>query len=337
MIRKVDEPALVLAPMEGLVDAVVRDLYTRIGGIDWCVSEFIRVTHQLLPRKLFLKQIPEAETNFRTPSGVVVYPQLLGGDPLWLAENAKVLVDMGAPGVDLNFGCPAPTVNRHDGGATLLKVPQRIEDCVRAVRAVVPAELPVSAKMRLGFDHKEDHVALAQAAAHGGASWITVHARTKADGYRPPAYWEYLPAMGEAVGPLPLIANGEIWKPEDASRCREITGCAALMCGRGAIARPFLFREIRDGIAPASWGEVAPWVVLLGDESQAYRGDGYACDRSKQWLKLLARTYPEAQTVFKYVKTHREWAEFRAALVGALTDSDRNSWVRTSEPRTALI
>ena len=97
--------------------------------------------------------------------------------------------DAGALGIDINFGCPAPTVNSHDGGATLLKYPHRIREIVRAVRDAVPSDLPVSAKLRLGWESIDDIYENARMAADGGASWITIHARTRAQGYQPPVYW----------------------------------------------------------------------------------------------------------------------------------------------------
>ncbi|HNE72149.1 MAG TPA: tRNA-dihydrouridine synthase, partial [Giesbergeria sp.] len=144
--------SLLLAPMEGLLDFVLRDVLTRIGGVDRCVSEFIRVTGTLLPDRVFLRHVPELQTGGRTLSGVPVRAQLLGSDPACMADNAAHLASLGPEGIDLNFGCPAKTVNRHGGGAALLQEPERIAAVVAAVRRAVPAHLPVSAKMRLGFN-----------------------------------------------------------------------------------------------------------------------------------------------------------------------------------------
>ena len=110
--------------------------------------------------------------------------------------NAQLAVDLGASGIDLNFGCPAKTVNRHDGGASLLRHPHRLEGIVRAVRAMVPPDVPVSAKIRTGWDDHRAVRTLARAAEAGGASWLTVHGRTRAEGYGPAANWQ---AIGEAV------------------------------------------------------------------------------------------------------------------------------------------
>jgi tRNA-dihydrouridine synthase C len=143
---------LLLAPMEGLVDFVLRDILTRVGGIDRCVSEFIRVSGTLLPERAFLRIVPELRNGGRTPAGVPVRAQLLGSDPGCLADNAARLAALGPAGIDLNFGCPAKTVNRHRGGAVLLDEPELVHAIVAAVRRAVPAPMPVSAKMRLGYN-----------------------------------------------------------------------------------------------------------------------------------------------------------------------------------------
>ena len=211
---------LLLAPMEGLLDFVLRDVLTRVGGADRCVSEFIRVTGTLLPDKVFLRTMPELNNGSRTLAGVPVRAQLLGSDPDSMAANAANLARLGPEGIDLNFGCPAKVVNRHGGGAALLQDPEQIARVVGAVRAAVPAAMPVSAKMRLGFN--DDAVAEdnALAIADAGADELVVHARTKAHGYKPPAYWEriaHIRAVLPAGGPV-LIANGEIWTAAQAQR-----------------------------------------------------------------------------------------------------------------------
>lgn len=299
---------LLLAPMEGLLDFVLRDVLTRVGGVDRCVSEFIRITDSLLPDRVFLRYIPELQHGGRTLAGVPVRAQLLGSDPVSMAENAGRLAELGPEGIDLNFGCPAKVVNRHGGGAALLREPERIGALVAAVRRAVPAHLPVSAKMRLGYDDAHRAVECAQAMADGGACELVVHARTKADGYRPPAYWEQIPAIRAAVR-IPVVANGEIWTVADAQRCRAVSGCDTLMLGRGIVADPGLGLAIR---AADSGGEPAfalRWATLLPHIADFWR---LVCDeldppqragRLKQWLNLLRRRYPEAEIAFQQVRT----------------------------------
>lgn len=299
---------LLLAPMEGLLDYPLRDVLTRVGGVDRCVSEFIRITDMLLPERVFTRIMPELLHGGVTASGVPVRGQLLGSDPACLADNAAVLARLGSPGVDLNFGCPAKVVNRHGGGAALLQEPERIAALVAAVRRAVPAHLPVSAKMRLGFNDSGLMRECAQAVEAGGACELVVHARTKADGYRPPAYWEQIPAIRAAVA-LPVVANGEIWTVADALRCREVSGCDALMLGRGMVADPGLARAIRatDAGEPGSdtvqWADLLPhiaafWQLVCEDLEPRQRAG-----RLKQWLNLMRRRFPEGEAAYQHVRT----------------------------------
>ena len=238
---------LLLAPMEGLLDFVLRDILTRVGGVDRCVSEFIRVTNTLLPDRAFIRVVPELLNGGRTFAGVPVRAQLLGSDPVCLAENAAALAALGPDGIDLNFGCPAKVVNRHGGGAALLDDPELVAKIVAAVRRAVPAHMPVSAKMRLGFNDDSRAVECALAIAGAGADELVVHARTKADAYRPPAYWHRIADIRAAVN-IPVVANGEIWNVQDAARARELSGCNMLMLGRGMVTDPGLALAIkRDG------------------------------------------------------------------------------------------
>ena len=145
---------ITLAPMEGVVDHLMRDMLTRIGGYDLCVTEFVRVVDQLLPPKVFYRLCPELKQQGLTSAGTPVRVQLLGQDPGYLAENAVRAVSLGSHGVDLNFGCPAKTVNKSKGGAVLLKETRRLYAIVSAVRSAVDKQHMVTAKMRLGFEDK---------------------------------------------------------------------------------------------------------------------------------------------------------------------------------------
>ena len=301
---------ILLAPMEGLLDFVLRDILTRVGGVDRCVSEFIRITDQLLPERVFTRIVPELLSGGRTFSGVPVRAQLLGSDPVCLAENAARLASLGPEGIDLNFGCPANVVNRHGGGASLLKEPDTIHAIVRAVRRAVPAHMPVSAKMRLGYLDDSLAVDCALAIANGGASEVVVHARTKAQAYRPPAYWERIADIRAAVN-IPVVANGEIWTVEDARRCRAASGCDRLMIGRGAVVDPGLGLAIQADMAgqktgqkttAVDWPSLMPlvadfWhIVCTRLDSKARAG------RLKQWLNFLRRRFPEAEVAYQALK-----------------------------------
>ncbi|MFN0315698.1 MAG: tRNA dihydrouridine synthase [Burkholderiales bacterium] len=316
---------ILLAPMEGLVDFVLRDILTRVGGIDRCVSEFIRVTGTLLPERTFRRIMPELDHGGHTPAGVPVRAQLLGSDPECLAENAARLAALGPAGIDLNFGCPAKSVNRHRGGAVLLDEPELIERIVAAVRRAVPAPMPVSAKMRLGYLDSSKTRECAMALASGGADELVVHARTKADGYRPPAYWERIAEIREVVK-IPVIANGEIWNVEDALRCRELSGCNALMLGRGMVTDPGLALAIRKrdrtGLAASNSSDLQ-WEVLQPHLAQFWRIVSvhlipvHRAGRLKQWLNFLRRRFPKAQAAYAAVRTLNDPALVSQILFGA--------------------
>jgi len=134
--------------MEGLADSVLRDVLTRIGGYDGAVTEFIRVSGNLLPQRTFLRICPELTNGSRTYAGTPVVVQLLGSDPVCMADNAAQLAALAPAGIDLNFGCPAPTVNRHGGGATLLDDPERMRRIVLAVRQAVKKRRAASVSRR---------------------------------------------------------------------------------------------------------------------------------------------------------------------------------------------
>jgi len=300
---------LVLAPMEGLADPIMRDVLTRMGGIDECVTEFVRVTNALLPTKTFLRLSPELLNGGRTRSGALVSVQLLGSDPVCLADNAAKAASLGAPAVDLNFGCPAPTVNRHRGGAVLLDEPELIHDIVKAVRAAVPAAVPVTAKMRLGYADKSRAFDCALAIESAGAAHLTVHARTKVEGYKPPAHWDWIARIRETVK-LPVIANGEVWSVVDWHGIRSASGCDVVMIGRGLVASPGLAAAIKADLAQAPtgippWSHVLPWLEDFFTQCRDLAGN-YAVARLKQWLGQLKRTYPEANELFSLVRVERE-------------------------------
>jgi tRNA-dihydrouridine synthase C len=294
---------LLLAPMEGLLDHTLRDILTRVGGIDRCVSEFIRVTGTLLPDRAFVRVVPELLNGGCTPSGVPVRAQLMGSDAGCLAENAAKLAALGPAGVDLNFGCPAKVVNRHGGGAALLQDPPLLHSLVSAVRRAVPAAMPVSAKMRLGFNDASRALECALALQDGGAEELVVHARTRADGYRPPAYWDRIHEIREALH-IPVVANGEIWSREDALRCRQASGCDTLMLGRGMVSDPGLALAIASpGHAPLPWSEVQVLMRVFWALVATHVVPRHRAGRLKQWLNYLRRRYPEAELAYADVRT----------------------------------
>ncbi len=292
---------LVLAPMEGLTDPIMRDVLTHVGSFDWCVTEFIRVTDSVLPDHIYYSYCPELKHEGKTAAGTPVHVQFLGNNPEMLAANAARAVALGAPAIDLNFGCPAKTVNRHRGGSILLDEPEMVHLLVKAVRDAVPAHIPVSAKMRLGYLDEAHTMDNAYAIEEAGANWLTVHARTKADGYTPPAYWEKILPIREALK-INVIANGEIWNNQHALKCQRDSGCEDLMLGRGAVTTPDLSQCIRQN----SDEPVLHWANLIELQIRFLNGPSKTeigmVGRYKQWLGMMSKHYPEAKMLWDEVK-----------------------------------
>jgi len=334
--RAPNEPGLflALAPMDGITCAAYRDVITAPDGdaacgISLCVSEFVRVTANVVPDAVLRRDVPELATGGRTRSGVPVAVQLLGGKPEPMARTAARVVELGALAVDINFGCPAKTVNNHDGGASLLRTPCRIEAVVAAVRAAVPADVPVSAKIRLGWDHANGVADLARAAEQGGASWLTIHARTRAQQYAPPVDWVAIGRARAAVS-MPVVANGDLCTTDDIRECAAQSGCTAFMIGRAAMGDPWLFRRLRGTGLPGFDG---PWMRALLHRYVATllaggTTDAKALGRIKQWLRLGAPMQPRMADAFAQVKGTSRLAD-ALALLDAWPEPAQLAWSRT--------
>lgn len=294
--------------MEGLTDPIMRDVLTHVGSFDWCVTEFIRITDSILPDHIYYSFCPELKNSGKTAAGTPVHVQFLGNNPEMLAANAAKVVELGAPAIDLNFGCPAKTVNRHRGGSVLLDEPETVHLLVKAVRDAVPAHIPVSAKMRLGYLDENHTLDNAHAIEDAGANWLTVHARTKADGYTPPAYWEKIQPIVEALD-INVIANGEIWNNTHAKACIAQSDCHDIMIGRGAVTTPDLTLCIRENNDNPilSW----PDLVQLQQRflSGQYKTEIGMIGRYKQWLGMMTKAYPEAQELWAKVKKEKQLDE----------------------------
>lgn len=309
-------PYIALAPMEGLMDHHLRDILTRVGGIDHCVTEFIRVVDQEYPDRVFYRLCPELQNGGKTPAGTPVHVQLLGSHPEAMAANAGRAVELGAPAIDINFGCPARIVNKSMGGAVLLQNPDCLHSIASTVRAAVPSHIPVSAKVRLGYSDKSQALDIAQAIDNSGVQWLTVHARTKTEGYKPPAYWDYIARIKEKVR-LPVIANGEIWTTTNARQCMQASQCNLLMIGRGLVSMPDLAAQIKADHhlmthqAFSSQQQLQLFLQLVPRLS--HLPDRSATDRLKQWLFYFTRHYSDITELFEQVKRLQNKDEFLQA------------------------
>ncbi len=310
---------LALAPMQGILDGLMRGLYAEVGGMDYCVTEFIRVSYHPLSEGTLLRDCPELERGCLAGAGVPVHVQLLGGLPEPMAKTAELVARLGAQVIDLNFGCPVKRVNRNDGGAALLRAPERIEAIVAAVRDAVPDQVPVSAKIRLGWDSPAEVERLCAAVQAGGASWITVHGRTRVQAYSGQADWPAI-ARARLSTRLPVVANGDIVTPDDLARCAAVTGCDRFMVGRAALRRPEIFRVLRG---QEGWW---PWWRRLGLVRELLRRctvhrplhDTFGLGKAKGWCALMAADDPHINEVFQRLKRVQRLSEAEALLDTAI-------------------
>lgn len=292
---------LILAPMEGVLDPLMRSILTQINDYDLCITEFIRVVSSLVPKKVFYKTCPELHHQGVTPSQTPIRVQLLGQHPQWMAENALRAIAMGSQGIDINFGCPAKAVNKSRGGAVLLKDPETIYQIVSTVKEALTSAQELSVKIRLGFDDDSLLNEIVDAIVSANADMLTIHARTKLHGYKPPAYWHLIKSAMHNHK-IKVVANGEIWSKEDALLCQQRANTAHLMLGRGALALPNLANVIKSDEAPMPWLGLCE---LIKDYSvKELEGDKsfYFSSRLKQWLRYLKLQYPEANTLFEKIK-----------------------------------
>ena len=231
---------LFVAPMAGVTDRPFRQLCKRLGA-GYAVSEMVASNAQLWKSEKTMRRANhEGEVE---PIAV----QIAGADPAMMAEAARYNVDNGAQIIDINMGCPAKKVCNVAAGSALLQNEPLVKQIVEAVVGAVgigPDAVPVTLKIRTGWDREHKNaITVARLAEAAGISMLTVHGRTRADLYRGDAEYETIAAVKAAVG-IPVVANGDITSPQKAKAVLDATGADALMIGRAAQGRPWLFREI---------------------------------------------------------------------------------------------
>lgn len=229
-------PFMILAPMEGVGDRCFRRAMAAIGGFDEAVMDFLRV-----PRNAHIKSLAK-EYQPAEIAPIPLAAQLMGSDPELMGEMAQEIERRGAPRIDLNCGCPSNTVTGRGAGSSLLKEPNVLHEVARAL--VNAVNIPVTLKMRSGFDDTSLFKENLLAAQESGVRYITLHPRTKAEGYGPPANWALI-REAKSVLKIPVVGNGDITSVDGALKMLSETGCDALMIGRGAVINPFLFHQIR--------------------------------------------------------------------------------------------
>jgi tRNA-dihydrouridine synthase C len=275
-------PAL-LAPMEGVTEPCFRELVlarNRPEVLGGAFTEFARVVQGPIPRRILSAHLGPHRHGSSSTGRAPVGLQLMGSNVAAVAESARRAEELGAPLVDLNFGCPSKGALRGCAGSALLDEPRKLEELVAAcVRAV--ARVPVTAKIRAGGADDSRLEELARAVEQGGASLLTVHCRTRAEAYRDTADWERLHRAVRAVS-IPVCGNGGVATHADLARLRAETGCTYAMVGRAALGDPWLF-EGRTVARREAARFLAEYAAALG----AHRGASQrmAAGRVKQLVR----------------------------------------------------
>ncbi|MCX6600158.1 MAG: tRNA dihydrouridine synthase DusB [bacterium] len=275
---RLSSPAI-LAPLAGYTDSAMRRLCRRHGA-GMVFSEMLSGEGT---RRSSEKTFKMAAFH---PEERPYFVQFFATNPEQAAEAARKLSELEPDGLDLNFGCPVRKIIFNQGGSALLR---DVPLLARIVEAVVKAAgVPVSVKMRSGWDHRSlNAVEIARAVADAGAAWVTVHARTRSEFYEGRAHWEWIGEVKAAVS-IPVVGNGDVRRAQDAVRLMDFTHCDAVMIGRAAIGYPFIFREVNH--------------LLQHGQPLAPATPRERCEAARQQLQWMAEERGERRAVLEFRK-----------------------------------
>jgi tRNA-dihydrouridine synthase B len=304
-------PSLVVAPMAGVTDRPFRSVCRRMGA-GLAVSEMVSADPRLRATEKSRRR--SDHTGEEGP----ISAQIAGADPQWLADAARHNVALGAQLIDINMGCPAKKVCNVAAGSALLRDEPLVARILEAVVAAVP--VPVTLKIRTGWDRSSRNaVQVARIAEGAGIQALTVHGRTRADAFEGSAEYETIAEVKSAVR-IPVIANGDIVDPEGARAVLAATGADALMIGRGAFGRPWLFREIAHFLATGNvlpapdareWSEI---VLAHLDDIHAFHGEQAGVRFARKHIGWYVHGMPGGEVLRDQVNQACTIAAQRAAV-----------------------
>jgi tRNA-dihydrouridine synthase B len=304
------DPPLFLAPMAGFTNLAFRRIVKRL-GCGLTTTEMV-LAHGVVrdhPRTLALAALSPEER----PAGV----QIAGGEPEILAEAAARLVDRGADLIDINMGCPVRKIVERCAGAALLKDPALAAAAVDAVRRRV--SVPVTVKIRAGWDDVRQSVTAAKALEDAGAAAIAVHGRTREQQYRGRSDLEAIANVKDAVS-VPVIGNGDVMRPEDAAEMIRKTGVDGVMVGRAALRDPWIFgtvaQTLRTGVPPPPPTAAARRAVLAEffEETAALRGERVTVLQMRKFASMYLRGFPGARNLRVRIQSMDTREDFEAVL-----------------------
>jgi len=308
------------APMAGIADRPLRRLWRALGA-GYAVGEMTTADPRLrgsakTTRRLALDCDHDAVASASAAGPVAV--QLAGADPLQLAEAARYCVDLGAQVIDINMGCPAKKVCNAACGSALLRDEQLVTRIIAAVVAAVP--VPVTLKLRTGWAPQSRNAArIGRMAEDAGVQMLTLHGRTRACGFTGSAEYDTIAEVKSRVR-IPVVANGDIDSPEKARAVLDYTGADAIMIGRAAQSRPWIFMEIdyylRHGtkMAPIPIARLRPHLLRHLDEHYAHYGDVLGARTARKRIHFLARGLRRGDALCERINQMEDCAQQRRAF-----------------------
>ena len=316
---------LFVAPMAGVTDRAFRKLCKRLGA-GYAVSEMITSRPDLRDSRKTTRRADHSGE----PAPVAV--QIAGTEPAMMADAARHQIDHGAQVVDINMGCPAKKVcNKWAGSALMQDEPLALAIVEAVVAACAPRGVPVTLKMRTGWcETGKNAVRIARAAESAGVAMVTVHGRTREQGYRGQAEYDTIAAVKAALS-IPVVANGDIDSPRKAAAVLAATGADALMIGRAAQGRPWIFREIAHfldtgrELPPPATAEVRGWLLDHLDEHYSLYGEDAGVRSARKHIGWAVRALPGGEDFRAAMNTLTDAAAQRRAVADFFTElADRH-------------
>jgi nifR3 family TIM-barrel protein len=231
---------LALSPMADMTDSAFCQIVRSIGGADVVFREMVSAEALIRDNAKTLGM-----TDF-VPVERPIVQQIFGSDPDTMARAAAIVMEHAGPeGIDVNMGCPVYKITSNFNGCALMKEPERAAAIVRAIKSAVGDQVPVSVKIRLGWSSPDDFKTFIPAVEDAGVSLITIHGRTKEQGYSGKSDWA---RIGEAkkIARVPLLANGDIHEPHQVKEVLEVTGADGVLIARGALGNPWFFKQVSE-------------------------------------------------------------------------------------------
>ncbi|MDD7983734.1 tRNA-dihydrouridine synthase family protein [Lentisphaera marina] len=308
---------LSLAPMEGVTHPLMRNQIAQHGGLDLLCTEFIRISSHKPSLRSLKKQIVKS-------GDIPLSVQIMGNNAELMAESAKLVVDCGADVVDVNMGCPTKRAVKGGVGSAMLKDPKLCYSVLASMREQVPCAL--SAKIRAGFDNKEDVFEILKAIVDSGADYLAVHPRRRVDHYEGHSDWRIIAALKEK-SPIPVIGNGDVRTAADAIRMFKETQCDGVMIGRGALANPWIFLQTSQILSEQEvfipqWQDIYEFYKGMCDAFEDFcANESGALNKTKEMLMYFSLNLPDPAPFRKAIGRSQSLEEMMNKLHNLLKEN----------------